>query len=155
MATTTRRGTAIPGSYFWVSRDTAVATVDQDGRVVARGNGATYVVAREDGFSAVSMRIVVRQRVARVVMTPGAASRAQGRTYTFNRLYLDSLPATGQVASSTQVSVLVADSTGAIHFPNAAPGALVMVEAAPPPRAAGQVVGLAQKVTRRCSGRPR
>jgi hypothetical protein len=89
VATTTRRGAPVAGSYYWVSRDTAVAAVTQEGRVVARGSGVTYVVAREDGFSADSVKITVRLRVARVVVTPAAASRPQGRTTRFTAAALD------------------------------------------------------------------
>lgn len=80
----------VPGTYWWVSRDPSRVSVTQSGRITALGNGGTWVVATEDGGSRDSARIVVGQRVTRVVITPAAMSRPMARTQQFSAIALDS-----------------------------------------------------------------
>ena len=80
----------VAGSYLWVSRDASLVSVTQSGRITARGPGATWVVATEDGGTRDSARIVVRQRAARVVLTPPVISRPVARTQQFSAVAVDS-----------------------------------------------------------------
>jgi len=59
----------------------------------ARGNGATWVVATEDGGSRDSARVVVRQRAARVTGVGVAVCRSYfaGLDYAFSQKHLAGL----------------------------------------------------------------
>ena len=48
-----------PGTYTWISRDPAIVTVNDTGRVRAIANGATWVVVTESGGTRDSARVVV------------------------------------------------------------------------------------------------
>jgi hypothetical protein len=90
VASTSDSAGPVAGSYLWVSRAPSVVSVTQSGRITAFGNGATWVVATEDGGSRDSARVVVRQRAVRVVVTPTAISRPVARTQQFSAAALDS-----------------------------------------------------------------
>jgi len=90
VATTTDSTGPVPASYLWVSRDANLVSVTQSGRITARANGATWIVATEDGGSNDSARVVVRQRTARVVVTPAVISRPVARSQQFSAVALDS-----------------------------------------------------------------
>jgi Bacterial Ig-like domain (group 1)/Bacterial Ig-like domain (group 2) len=64
----------------WVSENAAIATVEPDGSVIARGDGTTTIIATVGEVSA-RAHVVVRQAVARVrVAGDSALSVAQGDT---------------------------------------------------------------------------
>lgn len=66
---TDRRGAVLVGvPLVWTSEDTAVATVDSAGAVIARGPGLTRITAEVREHHA-SATILVRQQVARVVIS--------------------------------------------------------------------------------------
>jgi hypothetical protein len=116
VASTSDAGGPVPGSYLWITRDTGVVSVTQDGRVTARASGATWVVVREDGGSRDSARVVVDQRAARVVVTPDLASRPVARTQQFSAVALDSggtaVAGLATTWSSDLPALAVVDSAG-------------------------------------------
>ena len=70
-----RRGAVLLGpGIAWQSDDSAVATVDSSGAVVARGPGTARITARVRQVVA-SARVVVRPRVVRVVIGGDSALR--------------------------------------------------------------------------------
>ena len=67
-----RHGAAVPGAAFsWTSSDGAVASVAANGVVSAAGNGTATVTATT-GSTSGDATVVVRQRVAEIVVTPGS-----------------------------------------------------------------------------------
>jgi len=90
LASTSDSAGPVAGSYLWVSRDPSLVSVTQSGRITARGPGATWVVATEDGGTRDSARVVVRQRAARVAITPAVISRPVARTQQFSAVAVDS-----------------------------------------------------------------
>jgi Tfp pilus assembly protein PilZ len=72
---TDRRGSALVGaSVQWLTDDSAVATVDSAGTVIARGRGAARITARVRELIA-GARIAVRPRVVRVAISGDEAVR--------------------------------------------------------------------------------
>lgn len=105
----------VPGSYWWISRAPSVVSVTQSGLITGLANGATWVVATEDGGSRDSAQIVVQPRTTRVVVTPTVISRPVARTEQFSAVALDS--GGSAVAGlttiwSSNVSIATIDSTG-------------------------------------------
>jgi hypothetical protein len=88
----------VAGSYTWVSRNTAVATVNGSGVITSVANGATYVVVTESGGTKDSTRVVVQQRVATINVTPGTRNIYKTRTFQFTAAAVDgrgnAMPAT-------------------------------------------------------------
>ena len=71
----------VPGSaVVWVSADTNIAAVSQDGLVTARKIGVVQLQAASDGRSAFSVISVVAPRVAAVTITPGTPTVQAGAT---------------------------------------------------------------------------
>ncbi len=81
----------VPGAFTWLSRDPAIATVNDSGRVVAVTNGATWVVATEAGGTRDSARVVVAQRLASIAVTPGTRSIYLGAQFGFTASAVDGL----------------------------------------------------------------
>jgi hypothetical protein len=77
------QGNNLTGSFAWVSRAPAVATVGVTGVVRAVTNGSTYVVATETGGTKDSALIVVQQRLATINVVPGTRSIYLSRTFSF------------------------------------------------------------------------
>jgi hypothetical protein len=106
----------VAGSYLWASRDASLVSVTQSGRIVARANGATWIVATEDGGSRDSARVVVRQRAVRVIVTPAVISRPLARTQQFSAVALDSggavVPGLTTTWSSDVPGVAIIDAAG-------------------------------------------
>ncbi len=88
-ASSTGDGQPVAGRYAWFSGDTTVVRVTQAGVVVAAGDGAAWVVAREDAGSRDSARIVVRQRPVRIVVPAATPAVAVGRTLRLAPVALD------------------------------------------------------------------
>lgn len=76
-------GAVVPDVDFtWLTSDSAVATVTSSGAVVARANGTAQVSAAAFGRRG-AVTVTVRQKVARVVLTPSSLNfGALGRTVT-------------------------------------------------------------------------
>ena len=104
------------GSYAWISRNPAVASVNQVGFVTARGVGDVFILAIEDDGSRDSAHVVVQQRVASVAVAPGTSARPVARTQLFTATVSDSggtiVPGQKVVWSSSQGGVAGIDSTG-------------------------------------------
>jgi uncharacterized protein YjdB len=67
-------GAPLAGHFTWVSRNPSAVAVDTVGVVKAVANGSAYVVATEAGGTKDSALIVVQQRIATIVVTPGTRS---------------------------------------------------------------------------------
>lgn len=91
----------------WGSRDTSVVVVTQRGAVIARRDGATYVLALEDGGGLDSDRVVVRQRVVKLDMSAGAVTRPLLRTTQLAAIPRD---ARGNAVASASVSWSASDT---------------------------------------------
>ena len=83
------QGGIMAGSYTWVSRAPAVATVGPTGTVTAIAVGETWIVATEVGGTRDSARVVVDQRLATILVTPGARSIYLGASFTFTASAVD------------------------------------------------------------------
>jgi hypothetical protein len=109
----------VAGSYTWVSRNTAVATVNGSGLVTAVADGATYVVVTEAGGTKDSTRVVVQQRVATINVTPGTRNIYRTRTFQFSAAAVDGrgnvMPAvTSFVWSTLAPTVASTDANGLV-----------------------------------------
>jgi hypothetical protein len=109
----------VAGSYTWVSRNTAVATVNGSGLVTAVADGATYVVVTEAGGTKDSTRVVVQQRVATINVTPGTRNIYRTRTFQFTAAAVDGrgnvMPAvTSFVWSTLAPTVASTDANGLV-----------------------------------------
>jgi len=107
----------VPGAFTWLSRNPAIASVNDSGRVVAVTNGETWVVATEAGGTRDSARIVVQQRLASIAVTPGNRNIYLGAQFTFTASAVDGLgvPLATQptfVWSSGTPAVATLDSLG-------------------------------------------
>lgn len=104
------------GSYAWISRNPAVASVNQVGVITARAVGDAFILAIEDDGSRDSAHVVVQQRVASVAVAPGASTRPVARTQLFTATVSDSggtiVPGQKVVWSSSLAAVAGIDSTG-------------------------------------------
>jgi hypothetical protein len=80
-----------PGLYTWISRDAAIASVNDSGRVQAVANGATWVVVTESGGTRDSARIVVEQRLATIRVTPDPRTIYLGASFQFAAQAVDGL----------------------------------------------------------------
>jgi len=112
-------GAPVAGTFGWVSRVPAVATVNASGVVTAVTNGSTYVVATEAGGTKDSALIVVQQQIASVNVSPNNKNIYLTGTFTFTATAVDGLgnPVGGGstfVWSSTAPAVALVDSTGKV-----------------------------------------
>lgn len=110
----------VAGSWTWVSRSPAIATVTATGLVTSVTNGSTYVVATEAGGSRDSSLTVVQQRVASVNVTPGSRSLYPGGLFTFTAQAVDG----NGVAMATQPTVTWTSSAPSVASINASTGQL-------------------------------
>ncbi len=100
-AATDEYGNAVSAvAATWVARDTAVATVTAAGVVTAVGNGTTWVVAEADGETD-SVKVIVAQVAATVVVTPDSATLVVGDTMPLSATAED---ANGHVLTSPSFS---------------------------------------------------
>ena len=80
----------VAGSYTFLSRNPAVATVNATtGVVTAVTNGSTYVIATEAGGTKDSALFVVQQRVATINVTPGNKNIYLGASFKFTAQAVD------------------------------------------------------------------
>ena len=112
-------GNPITGTFTWVSRTPAVATVNASGLVTAVANGSTYVVATEAGGTKDSALIVVQQRIATITVTPGTRSIYLTGTFTFTATAVDGggtpLPSQPTFTwSTTAPAVATVDTAGRV-----------------------------------------
>jgi hypothetical protein len=108
----------VAGSYTWVSRNPAVATVNTAGLVTAIANGTTYVVVTEAGGTKDSTRVTVQQRVATVNVTPGNRNIYKTRNFQFSASAVDGrgnpMASAPIVWSTVAPSVATTDTTGKV-----------------------------------------
>ena len=81
----------IAGTFTWLSRTPAAATVNASGLVTAIANGSTWVVVTETGGTRDSALIVVQQRVATINVTPGTRNIYKSRTFQFSASAVDGM----------------------------------------------------------------
>lgn len=74
LSATVAGGMPAPASVTWGSRDSTVVRVTQSGLAIAVGEGTAYVLALEDHGGRDSDRVVVRQRLVRIDVTPAVDS---------------------------------------------------------------------------------
>jgi hypothetical protein len=67
-------GNNVAGTFAWLSRTPAVATVNAAGLVTAVMNGSTWVVVTESGGTKDSALFVVQQKLATINVTPASRS---------------------------------------------------------------------------------
>ena len=93
-------GTLVSGTWTWVSRNAAAATVNASGLVTSVANGSAYIVATETGGTKDSALIVVQQRIASVTVNPSSRSLYPTGTFTFTAQAVDgrNVPMTSQPA---------------------------------------------------------
>ena len=145
----------------WTTENPAVATVAQDGSVVARGPGATTIIALIGEVSA-RARIVVHQTVTRVqIAGDSSISIAEGdrralevRAFDRNGYVIPPRPARWHVEDGSAVSI---DSTGSVmgsdvgraivNVTLAGVSAQTLVNVAPSPAAIALVKGDEQRAT--------
>jgi len=106
------------GTFTWVSRNPAFATVSASGVVTAVANGSTYVVATESGGTKDSALIVVQQRLATINVNPATRNVYLGASHQFTASAVDGMG----VAMLTQPSFTWSTTSGAIATANAATG---------------------------------
>ena len=116
-------GANVAGSYTWVSRSPTVATVSSTGLVTAVANGSVYVVATEAGGTKDSAQIVVQQRVASVLVTPGTRSLYAGAGFTFTAQAVDG----NNVAMTTQPAFTWTSTVPSVATVNAGTGVVAAV----------------------------
>ena len=112
LTATSRNGanTVVPGNYTWLSRDTSIAAVNDSGRVAAKKDGQTWIVATESGGTRDSARIVVQQRLASIRVTPDPRAIYLGASYPFTAQAVDGL----NVPLVTQPSFVWSTASSAI-----------------------------------------
>ena len=84
-------GNNVSGSFTWVSRTPANATVSAAGLVTAVANGTSYVVVTEAGGTKDSALITVAQTLASITVTPGNRSIYLTRSFSFTAQAVDGL----------------------------------------------------------------
>jgi len=99
----------------WESRDNQVALVTQTGRVTAMRVGETWVLVFRQPGIADSTRLVVKQEVASVTVTPSAISRPLNRKQQFQAVAVDAkgVPVPGlPITWSTSGNAATIDGNG-------------------------------------------
>ncbi len=81
----------VTGTFVWVSRVPAVATVNASGVVTGVTNGSTWVIATESGGTKDSAFIVVQQRLATINVTPGTRNIYLAASFPFAASAVDGL----------------------------------------------------------------
>ena len=109
----------VAGTFTWVSRTPAIATVSPTGMVTAVANGQTYVVATEAGGTKDSALVVVQQRLASITVTPASRTIYLSGLFTFTATAVDGAgkPITSITSftwSTTASAVAAVDSTGKV-----------------------------------------
>ena len=111
-------GNSVTGSYTWVSRKPSAVSVNSLGLVTGLTNAdSSWVVATEAGGTKDSALIVVQQRVASILVTPGTRNIHLTRNYTFTAKAVDGLgsqvPGVNTFTwSTTAPAVATVDATG-------------------------------------------
>jgi hypothetical protein len=108
----------VTGSFTWVSRAAAVATVNSAGLVTAVTNGAAYIVATEAGGTKDSALVTVAQTLATIAITPNPRNVYLGASYAYAASAVDGL---GNPLAA-QPSFTWSTQSGAIATINASTG---------------------------------
>ena len=108
----------VAGTFVWVSRVPAVATVSASGVVTGVTNGSTWVVATESGGTKDSSLIVVQQRLATINVTPSPRNIFLGASFPFAASAVDglgvALAAQPVFTWSTASSAIASVTTGGV-----------------------------------------
>jgi len=110
-------GNPVTGGYTWVSRTPALVTVGVTGLVTGLANGSSWIVATEAGGTRDSALVVVQQRVASILVTPGTRNIHLTRNYSFTAKAVDGLGSqvpgvTAFTWSTTAPAVATVDTAG-------------------------------------------
>lgn len=134
----------------WSVADSAIATVDGDGRVTAVSGGSTQVIAQHKDFSAAATITVTPPELLGITITPPAATVGTGQTVTFTaegsyRNSPDAEPSTGPVAvtwTSSDPAVATVDAAGVVSgiSPGTATITATQADASGTPKTATAVV---------------
>ena len=114
LTATTRRGFVhVATPIAWSVNDPSVADVRQDGSVVARRAGITWLYAIADSGGIDSTVVRVRQAVARITVNPAVRSRPLLRTLQYSAAAFDAgdAPIDGVAFSWSSTNTAVADIT--------------------------------------------
>ncbi|HEU4453795.1 MAG TPA: Ig-like domain-containing protein, partial [Longimicrobium sp.] len=124
-------GGHVAASFAWSSSDAAVATVDGDGKVTARGTGLARIVATS-GAKADSSMIQVIQVVAALAVSPAAQTLTVGQTAPLQAAASDSggtaIPGVGVTWTSSSPAVASVDAGGTLRA--VAPGSAALTASA-------------------------
>ncbi len=138
-------GGALPGrTLAWMSTDAAVATVDANGVVTARGEGTAQVRAASEGVQSAPAAVTVRAAIATLVIQPATATLVVGQKERFTVTARDAAGrelagrAVSVATSAPAVAGLLADSLHAL-----APGTATITASAEGRTATAQVTVLA------------
>ena len=125
-----------PTSVKWSSRDTAVAVVNDSGRVIPRGIGTATIVAEAGGQDAEARVSIIRAEYRIVVTSPtsGAISGVVGDSVRVNGRALlpndSAAPGVRLRYVSSNPAVATVDSTGLVRFVGAGTAEIRVVDAA-------------------------
>jgi hypothetical protein len=99
----------------WTGLDPAIASIDEEGTVVARSDGTARAIAHFESFSD-TVEVVVRAEVASVTVTPSGQMIPVGSQTTYTAILRDSNgnPITGRTVnwSTTDPDILTIDQNG-------------------------------------------
>lgn len=108
-------GATVPATVTWRSLDPAIATVDDDGTVIARGNGVTRVIATAGGVSDTTT-VTVNQVAVALLGLPDTTALVLGETLVFDARPVDAngipLVDPGLLWTSSNNSVISIDASG-------------------------------------------
>lgn len=106
----------VPAGVTWVSRTPASVTVGASGLATAVANGESWIIATEAGGAQDSALVVVQQRVASVMVTPGNRAIYLGGRATFTASAVDGrgnpMASSAFTWESTTPSVATVDAAG-------------------------------------------
>lgn len=110
--------TPVTGSFTWVSRDPAVASVTPAGLVVAHANGVAWIVVTEAGGTRDSSRVTVQQQVSSVTVTPSTKTLYVGTTFQLSVTAVDgrgnAMPASTAFAWSSDAAAAAVNASGLV-----------------------------------------
>ncbi|HJU66113.1 MAG TPA: Ig-like domain-containing protein, partial [Gemmatimonadaceae bacterium] len=120
---TDKQGVVVPAPITWTTDDPGIASVSEDGHVVARGPGITTITAAAGGRAA-RARVIVRQVIERAHVLPDSVVRlAEDAQLRLDVRALDARGFTvagrGAEWQSADTSVATVDSLGVVTARNA------------------------------------
>jgi hypothetical protein len=133
----TQSGTSVsPGTIFWSTSDSLVATVNQSGVVVAHQPGVAQIGASADGMSGLARVIVVPPVVKTVVISPSTDTIYASRPGDTAKLSATGYDAAGHVIPGSNVlwttnNGLANVSAGTVVGTNKGAGAVIVTATSP------------------------